>query len=634
MLLENRPEPFKTPLAKFVFVRTYPRWIDDLKRRENWAETVDRATEFLFAKAGNVLSDLDRQEITEAIYDHRILPSMRLLWSAGIAATKNNCAIFNCAYAAITDLRVFDEALFILMSGSGFGFSVESEYIESLPQIAAKDSKVIKNHLIDDSREGWAIALRLAIESAYNGIHVNFDYSILRPSGAILKTMGGRSSGPEPLKRLLDFTQEKIRSRAGRRLRSIEAHDIMCTIGEVVVSGGVRRSSLISLSNVDDMEMRNAKFGAFWSSVPFRAMANNSVAYNEQPEASVFMEEFLSLVKSGSGERGIFNRASILSTSPRRKDWPTFGTNPCGEINLRSRQFCNLSSVIARPEDNFDSLAEKIKLATIVGTIQSMFTDFTYISDEWKQNCDEERLLGVSITGQMDCPFIYNNSGESLSLLRQYAIKVNKKYAKLLGINQSAAITTGKPAGTESQVVFSGSGCHTWWSKFFIRRVRINASDPLFKMVQASGVPAVPEIGQNETNATTWVLEFPIKAPPTVITRHDFSAKQQFNHWLMMKKSWCEHNQSVTIYAKIIEWIELQYLVYSNWKHIGGISFLPTSDHVYRLAPYEEITEEEYKKRKAAMPEIDYSILDQLEQSDHTIGAKELACSGGSCELI
>lgn len=633
MLLTNRKEPFATELAKFVFVRTYPRWKETLQRRETWAETVDRSTEFLFKRAGDVLTEKDRIDITEAIYDHKILPSMRLMWAAGKAAENNNVSIFNCSYAALNHLRAFDEALFILMSGTGFGFSVESEYIESLPQIAPFKGKS-KNHLIADSREGWAEALRLAIETAYSGGLVNFDYSILRPSGAILKTMGGRSSGPEPLKRLLDFTQQKIHSRSGRRLRTIDAHDLMCMIGEVVVSGGVRRSSLISLSNVDDIEMRNAKSGSFWNSAPYRAMSNNSVTYSDKPDAPIFMEEFLSLVKSNSGERGIINKKAFLITSPRRRAWEDIGVNPCAEINLRSQEFCNLSSVIARPDDNFYSLSEKIRLATIIGTIQSTFTDFTYLRPEWKENCDEERLLGVSITGQMDCPFIYNNSGESLSILRDYAIKINQKYAKKLGISQSAAITTGKPAGTESQVVFSGSGCHTWWNDYFIRRVRINTSDSLFKFVKEAGIPCVPEVGQNEENATTWVLEFPVKAPETAITRHNFSAKQQFQHWIKMKRFWCEHNQSCTIYYKPEEIIELQHLIYLNWEYIGGLSFLPTSDHIYRLAPYEDITREEYEKRKAAMPFIDYSILEQLEKSDNTIGAKELACGGGSCELI
>jgi ribonucleoside-triphosphate reductase len=633
MLLSNRPEPFKTELAKFVYVRTYARWDNELQRRENWSETVNRATEFLFAKAGSALSDKDRLDITEAIYDHRVLPSMRLMWSAGKAAAKNNISIFNCAYAAMNDTRIFDEALLILMSGTGFGFSVESQYIESLPQIKPFRG-TMKQHRVEDTREGWANALRLAIETSYAGGLIVFDYSLLRPSGAILKTMGGRSSGPEPLQRLLDFVQVKIKSRAGRRLRTIDVHDLMCMIGEVVVSGGVRRSSLISLSDVDDLELRNAKFGPFWNSAPYRAMSNNSVAYNEQPESAVFMEEFLSLVKSNSGERGIFNRTAILSTSPRRKEWENWGTNPCGEINLRSREFCNLSSVIARPDDNFESLSEKIRLATIIGTIQSTFTDFKYIGPEWKQNCDDERLLGVSITGQMDCPFIYNNSGESLAILRQFAIKVNKKYAKRLGINQSVAITTGKPAGTESQVVFSGSGAHTWWSKFFIRRVRISSTDPLFKIAREAGIPAVPEVGQEPMTATTWVLEFPVKAPEAAITRHDFSAKKQFEHWLRMKKSWCEHNQSVTIYCQPDDWIQMQSLVYDNWKHIGGISFLPTSDSIYRLAPYEDITEKEYEARKSVMPVINYELLNQLEQVDNTIGGKELACGGGSCELI
>ena len=633
-MLLDRPEPWRTELAKFVYTRTYARWREDIKRRETWAETVDRATEFLFARAGSALTAQERFDITRAIYDHEALPSMRLLWSAGPAAEKNNVALFNCAFAAVDDLRVFDEALFILMSGTGFGFSVEEEYVESLPKIQKAKRNKFHKHVIEDSREGWAEALRVGLETWYLGGEVEFDYSQLRPQGAKLLTMGGRSSGPEPLRQLLTFAKDKVQSRAGKRLRPIDAHDLLCMVGEVVVAGGVRRSSLISLSDLGDEQMRNAKFGAFWNSAPFRAMANNSVAYNEKPNSVDFMEEFLSLAKSGSGERGIFNRSAILSTSPRRKKWADWGCNPCAEINLRSQEFCNLTSIIARPDDTVESLVYKVRIATMLGTIQSTFTEFPYLRNRWKQNCDEERLLGVSINGQMDCPLIRDKANSHiLQELRNEAIRTNQAMAMRLGINQSVAITTGKPAGTESQVVYSGSGAHTWWDKYFVRRIRISATDPLFTFAKTLGVPAYPEVGQDPATAYTWVLEFPMKAPEGSITRHDVSAIDQLEHWAHMKKNWCEHNQSVTIYVQNKDWPAVMNWVYEHWDTVGGLSFLPSEDHIYRLAPYESITKEEYETRLASFPQLDYSLLSALEKDDNTTGARDYACTSGTCEL-
>ena len=560
------------------------------------------------------------------------MPSMRLVWSAGKAAAKNNVAVFNCAYSAVDDLRSFDEALFILMSGTGYGFSVEEEYVEQLPRILKQKRHSQKGvYVVDDSREGWASALRHGIETWYQGGDVDFDLSQLRPQGARLKTMGGRSSGPEPLRRLLEFVRGKVLSRAGRRLRPVDAHDILCMIGEAVVAGGVRRSSLISLSDLGDYNMRMAKYGAFYNIAPYRMMSNNSVAYNEKPDSVEFMEEWLSLAKSGSGERGIFNRTAILSTSPRRKKWSDWGTNPCGEINLRSKEFCNLSSVIARPDDNLDTLATKVTLATMIGTIQSTFTDFTYLREDWKRNCDEERLLGVSITGQQDCPAV--RDAAVLNKLRYQAIHINDVYARKLGINPSVAITTGKPDGTLSQVVTGGSGAHTWWDEYFIRRIRISATDPLFYLAATAGVPASPETGQSPGTASTWVLEFPVKAPEGAITRHMRNAIQQLEHWLLMKTNWCEHNQSITIYVKDDEWPEVMAWVYSHWDKVGGLSFLPTDNENYPLAPYESITKEEYEKRAAVFPKLDYARLSELESEDNTTGARDFACVSGACEI-
>lgn len=612
-------------------MRTYSRWQDDLARRERWPETVDRATEFLFKRAGDALTDADRTLIATSIYNHESLPSMRLLWSAGKAAETNNVTIFNCSYAPIDDLRVFDEALFILMSGTGFGFSVESTYTEELPKIKKQKRVAPIQYTVPDSRDGWALSVRLLLETLYQGGDVQFDYSELRPAGARLMTMGGRSSGPEPLKRLHEFIRGKVKSRQGRRLRPIDAHDIMCMIGEVVVAGGVRRSSLISLSDLDDYQMRGAKFGAFYNQHPYRSMSNNSVAYNERPSAQEFMDEFLSLVKSGSGERGIFNRESVFSTSPRRKKQGDMGTNPCAEILLRPREFCNLTSVVARNEDTLESLIRKTYVASIIGTIQSTFTDFPYIRPEWKQNCDEERLLGVSLSGQMDSPMAQD--AEVQRKLREVAIQTNREYAARLGISQSVAVTAVKPEGTSSKMVRSGSGLHVWWSRFFKQNIRISATDPLFALLKTYGVPHEPEVGQDPATASTWVVTFPRKAPEGAKTRHDVTALEQLEYWKRVKVNYTEHNPSITVYVKEHEWPTVQAWVFEYWSIVGGISFLPSDDHVYRLAPYEEVTEDEYNALVANFPDIDYSFLSDFEKDDNTTGARDFACVGGSCDI-
>lgn len=631
-LLIEGSSPFRDSLAEFIYYRTYSRWQDDLGRRETWGETVDRATEFLFDKAGEALTADERRAIATSIYNHESLPSMRLLWSAGTAAARNNIAIFNCSYAAVDDLRVFDEALFILMSGTGFGFSVESENTEDLPKIKKQKKLPPVPFTVPDSRYGWAESVRMLFETLYQGGDVAFDYSELRAAGVRLMTMGGRSSGPEPLKRLHDFIRAKVKSREGRRLRPIDAHDIMCMIGEVVVAGGVRRSSLISLSDLDDTQMRGAKFGAFYNQHPYRSMSNNSVAYNEKPSAQEFMDEYVSLVKSGSGERGIFNRESVFSTSPRRKKMNGMGTNPCAEILLRNKQFCNLTSVVARPEDTLETLIAKTRIASIVGTIQSTFTDFTYLRPEWKQNCDEERLLGVSLSGQMDSPVAQDPKTQEI--LRKVAIETNIVYAQRLGINPSAAVTAVKPEGTSSKMVKSGSGLHVWWSKFFKQNVRISATDPLFVMLKTYGVPHEPEVGQDPATASTWVVMFPRKAPEGAKTRHDVTALDQLEYWKSVKLNYTEHNPSVTIYVKEDEWPRVLAWVFDNWAIVGGISFLPSDDHVYRLAPYEEITEDEYNALMATFPTIDYSFLSEFEKDDNTTGARDFACVGGSCDIV
>ena len=636
-LAEQSKEYFKNELAEFIYYRTYSRWIDGEGRRETWIETVDRYMDFMRENIGNKLIESEYKEVREAILKQEVMPSMRLMWSAGPAARKSNVSAYNCSYIAPTKLDDFAEIIYLSMCGTGVGFSCESQTAQQLPIIKMQNGQMLPMHVIKDSKEGWGDSFKLGLHTWFEGRDVEFDYSQLRPAGARLATMGGRSSGPEPLRALLNFSREKILARQGKRLRNIDVHDIVCKIGEVVVAGGVRRSALISISDLDDDEMRRAKHGQFYLNEPQRAMSNNSAAYNRKPTAEEFMEEWLALARSGTGERGIFNRGGLRHQLPKRR-WEMFekhagtsGLNPCGEINLRNKQFCNLTSIPARANDTRESLLRKMKIATILGTYQSALTNFPYLSREWKENCEEERLLGVSLSGQWDSPVSRNP--EVLKAIKNYAIEINKKYAKRFGINPSTAITCVKPEGNSSQLTDSSSGMHPRHAPYYIRRVRISATDPLFHMLREQKFPAKPEVGQNEETATTYVLEFPVKAPENAITKDRLSALDQLEHWKQVKENYTEHNPSVTVSVGNDEWVRTANWLYENWDILGGLSFLPRSDHKYALAPYEEITREQYEEMAEKMPKIDFSQILVHEKRDTTQGAKELACVGGVCEI-
>lgn len=644
---------FRNPLGEFIFYRSYARWNEQEKRRETWIEAVSRYIDFMKENLGKKLTDREYTEIQEAILNMRVMPSMRLVWSAGKAARSTNVSAYNCSFIAISELQDFGEIMYNSMCGSGVGFSVEHESTEKLPQIKKQAVAPKQQVVVSDSKEGWADAFVQCMKIWYDGGDVSVDYSELRPMGARLQTMGGRSSGPGPLKALVEFARNKVLARQGRRLKPIDVHDIACKIGEIVEMGGVRRSAMLSLSDLDDLEMRTAKAGQFWAKEPQRHMANNSAAYNSMPTDIEFMNEWKELAESGSGERGIFNRAGLKKQLPERrwkvfeKDAASSGTNPCGEIILKSKQFCNLTEVVCRAEDTEESLLEKIRLATILGTYQSTLTNFPYLSKQWKQNCDEERLLGVSLTGQWDCPAA--REPELLRKLKEKAVEVNKEYADRFGINQSTAITCVKPSGTVSQLVDSASGLHTRYAKFYIRRIRISATDPLFEMLKEQKYPYVADVGQSAGAVANYVVSFVIKAPEKAVTRHDKDAIQQLEYWKMLKENYTEHNPSATVYIAPNEWTGTMCWIRDNWAMVGGLAFLPKGDdeHIYALAPYEEIkdekdaagdvvktAEQKYQELKAKLPEIDFADIVLYEQDDETKGAKELACSAGICEII
>ncbi len=628
---------FNNTLAEFIYYRTYSRWLEDKSRRETWIETVDRYMDFMKENVGESLSKKEYSEVREAILKHEAMPSMRLLQFAGEPARRTNVCAYNCSFIAPSKLQDFGEIMYVLMCGAGAGFSIESRNVQALPQIKIQTGKKLITNVIDDSKEGWADALVLGIKTWFSGNDISFDYSKLRPAGARLKTMGGRSSGPDPLRQVIDFTREKILKRQGKRLSNLDVHDIVCKIGEVVVSGGVRRSALISLSDLDDMEMRDAKKGQFYISEPQRMMANNSAVYMEKPDNVEFMDEWIALMKSGSGERGIFNRGSLKNTLPKRRmsvlkdDISPLGTNPCGEIILQSKQFCNLSEVVARPEDTEKSLLKKIRIATILGTYQSTLTNFQYLSKEWASNCEKEHLLGVSITGQWDCDAVRNE--KVLRKLRDEVVNVNKVYSKKFGISSSTCTTAVKPSGTLSQMVDCSSGMHPRHSEYYVRRVRISATDPLFSMLKDQGVPYHPEVGQTLEAANTYVFDFPVKAPDNAIFKDDITAIEQLEHWKLVKENFTEHNPSVTISVGENEWIKVANWVYENWDIVGGLSFLPRTDSVYPLQPYEEITKKEYEDMLSKFKDIDFSKIVIYEKEDKTEIAKELACVSGTCEI-
>ena len=636
-------------LGYFVYLRSYSRWISKEGRRETWIETVDRYISFMKENIGNKLSAKEYSEVREAILKQEVMPSMRLMQFAGDPARRCNVCAYNCSYIAPTKIEDFAEILYISSRGTGVGYGVESWNIGQLPQIKPQIEGKVPTHIVADSAEGWADALTIGLKAWYEGKDVLFNYSKIRPAGTRLKTMGGKASGPDPLRDLLDFTRTKVLSRQGRRLRNIDAYDIICKIGEAIVSGGVRRSAMISLSDHDDNQIRDAKNGQFWLTDPQRTLANNSAVYEDKPSNVEFMDEWIALMKAGTGERGIFNRGGLLKQLPQRrieflrnkykKDPDKAGknginrpgTNPCGEIILQSKQFCNLSEVICRSSDTEESLMRKVRIATILGTYQSTLTDFKYISKEWKDNCEAERLLGVSLTGQWDSKVV--RDAKILQKLKTETIKVNQKYAKKFGVNNSNAITCVKPSGTVSQTTNSASGMHPRHSPYYIRRIRISATDSLFKMLRDQGAPYHPEVGQTMERANTFVLEFPVKSPKGTVFKDDITAIDQLEHWKIVKENYTEHNPSTTISVGDNEWIAVADWVYENWDIIGGLSFLPRSNHVYQLAPYEEITKDQYEDMLKKFENVDYSKLMTYELQDETEQKKELACSSGVCEV-
>ena len=636
-------------LGEFVYLRTYAKWIPEEGRRETWIETVDRYISFMRENLGNKLTPKEYTELRTGILKQEVMPSMRLMQFSGDAARRCNACGYNCTFTAPVKLEDFAEIMYLSMQGCGVGFAVESQNVEQLPQIMKQSGKMSPTYVIPDSKEGWCDALTLGLKTWYSGKDIKFDFSQIRPAGARLKVMGGKASGPELLQSLLAFAREKVLARQGRRLRSIDAHDIICKVGECVVAGGVRRTAMISLSDLDDVEMRDAKKGQFYMTDPHRSIANNSAVYETQPTNTELMDEWVALMKSGSGERGIFNRGSLAVTLPKRRveyfkklgfiteDGVTqgsIGVNPCAEIILQSKQFCNLSEVIARAHDIEATLLKKARLAAILGTYQSTLTKFGYISKEWTDHCAAERLLGVSITGQWDSPVA--RKAEVLRKVRDMADKTNATYAKRFGVERSMAVTAVKPSGTVSQTFNCASGIHPRHAPYYIRRVRINATDSLFKLMRDQGVPYYPEVGQSMEEANTYVLEFPVKAPDhskEARFKDDLSALDQLEYWKRVKLNYTHHNPSATVSVSENEWIGVVDWIQKNWDIIGGLSFLPRSNHVYRLAPYETITKEEYEDRVAKFPKVDYSKLYAYERQDETDVKKELACAGGTCEI-
>jgi ribonucleoside-triphosphate reductase (thioredoxin) len=625
-----------TDYQTFIATSRYARWLDDKKRRENWGETVSRYMENVVATV--VRDEIVLDDLEQAILDLEVMPSMRSVMTAGPAADRDNTCMYNCSFLPVDDVKSFDEAMFILLCGTGVGFSVERQYVTKLPEVPDALFTSYDTIVVHDSKEGWAKALRKLIALLYAGEIPAWDVSRLRPAGAKLKTFGGRASGPAPLVELFKFVVATFKNAAGRKLNSIECHDIMCKIGEVVVVGGVRRSAMISLSNLSDDRMRYAKSGSWWENQPQRALANNSVSYTEKPDSLAFMREWTALVESGSGERGIFNRQASkkqAAKNGRRDANYDFGTNPCSEIILRPYQFCNLTEVVVRATDNIDTLKEKVRLATILGTIQSTYTKFPYLRKIWAKNTEEERLLGVSLTGIMDNPLLTSkNAGLEATLeeLRNVAIRTNAVWAERLGIPVSAAITCVKPSGTVSQLVDSASGIHARHSDYYIRTVRGDNKDPLTQFMKDQGIPNEPCVMKPEQ---TTVFSFPQKSPPNAVTRNDMTAVEQLETWLVYQRYWCEHKPSVTISVRDSEWVQVGAFVYKHFDEMSGVSFLPHSDHTYQQAPYQDCSKREYEDMLSLMPtNIDWSKLSEYESEDNTSGMQTLACSGDACEIV
>ena len=643
-----------TTYQEYIHLSRYARWDYDKGRRETWDETVERYfnffSEWLEEKHDYKLENGERTELENAVKELKVMPSMRCLMTAGPALKKENTAGYNCSYVKVDSPRSFDEILYVLMNGTGVGFSVEEEYTAQMPVVPDELYETDTVIVVADSKLGWAKAFKELVSLLYGGHIPKWDVSKVRPAGSPLKTFGGRASGPEPLVDLFNFTINTFKGATGRKLKPIECHDIVCKTAEIVVVGGVRRSALISLSDLNDREMRFAKSGQWWEQDVQRALANNSVNYKEKPDVGTFMREWLSLYDSKSGERGIYNglsaKRAVERLNERYRDGSgdyirrrdareDFGTNPCSEIILRSREFCNLSEVVVRRRDTRESLKAKVKHATILGTFQSTLTEFKYLSREWKRNCDEERLLGVSLTGIMDNPLTNGTKiglKELLEELRDVAYETNKEWADRLGIPHAAAITCVKPSGTVSQLVDSASGIHARHNPFYIRTVRADNKDPLCKLMQEMGFPNEPDVTKPDH---TTVFSFPMKSPKDAVFRMDMSALEQLELWKTYQESWCEHKPSVTISVKEDEWVDVAAWVYENFDSISGISFLPFSEHVYRQAPYQDCTEEEYNEALEQMPKnVDWAELSKYESQDYTVSSQELACVAGGCEVI
>jgi len=608
----------------------YSRYLTKEQRRESWEETVDRLVTYLKGKTKD--AEIPYNELRKAILTLEVMPSMRLLMTAGEACDRDNISAYNCSYLAVNNKRAFSEALYILMNGTGVGFSCERQEIDKLPAIPNHFKEVDDVIFVQDSKLGWAKAFKKLLSSLWEGDIPKIDYSKVRPAGARLKTFGGRASGPDPLKRLFDFSISSFKTAGGRKLNSLEVHDLMCMVGEIVVVGGVRRSALISLSNLTDRRMREAKMGAWYNDNPHRGLANNSVAYTEKPDSETFLEEWVSLIKSKSGERGIFNRVAAQNQAAkwgRRSNAFSYGTNPCSEIILRDKQFCNLTEVVVRAGDTQESLARKVELAAILGTIQSMLGDFQFLSEDWKRNTEEERLLGVSMTGIMDATITNNPDPIMLEGLRDLARKTNEAFAERLGISASTSITCVKPSGTVSQLVDSASGIHARHNDFYIRRIRMDKKDPIYTYLKDKGVPVEDEAYRPDSTA---VFSFPMKAPKGALTRDSKSAIEQLELWLIYQRHWCEHKPSVTISVKDEEWVEVGAWVWKYFDEVSGVSFLPHSNHTYVQAPYTDCTEAEYQEAVLLMPtDIDWN--DFIELEDNTEGAQTLACVSGVCEI-
>lgn len=632
------------PYRSFIAVSRYARWDEEKGRRETWAETVDRYVEFM---QGHLAKNYDfniegrlADQIRDAILNHKVMPSMRALMTAGPALERENLAGYNCSFIAVDSPRAFDEALYVLMNGTGLGFSVTQENVDKLPVVDDTFHDTDTTIVVADSKLGWAKALKELVAMLYSGQVPAIDTSKVRPKGARLKTFGGRASGPEPLREVFEFFIRTFKNAAGRKLTTMECHDLICKIAEIVVVGGVRRAALISLSDLNDTKLAKAKSGEWWTAQGQRALANNSAVYKTKPDVETFLQEWSNLIESKSGERGIFNLDSIrqhINKAGRRDATKVEGVNPCGEIALRPNGLCNLTEVVVEEDDTVETVKEKVKIATILGTFQSTLTNFKYLRKSWRENAEEERLLGVSLTGQFGNKFFNGSEGldklaDALDELRVEAIVTNSYYADQLGINRSVAITTVKPSGTVSQLVKSSSGMHPWHSEYYIRTVRNSNNDPLTQFLKDSGIPNEPCVMRP---GDTTVFSYPTKAPEGAIVQENLSALEHLEIWRVYRNHWTEHNPSVTVSVGEDEWIEVAAWVYKNWEDVAGISFLPRTDHVYKQAPYQAVSKEEYEELLSKMPKtIHWSLLSHYEVEDNTEGSQTLACSAGACEVV